>query len=52
MALACLRPTCVATRIAFVQQNFDVFLGYVSRAADHFDSSYALREVPTDTNGV
>ncbi|EKM57197.1 glycoside hydrolase family 5 protein [Phanerochaete carnosa HHB-10118-sp] len=46
---ACLRPTC---RIAFVQQYSDVFLGYVGRAADYFDSSYALCDVPTDTDDV
>ncbi|EKM57216.1 glycoside hydrolase family 5 protein [Phanerochaete carnosa HHB-10118-sp] len=48
---------CVSGRHAFNTETGDrntdpFFLGYVSRAADHFDSSYALREVPTDTNGV
>ncbi|GJE86576.1 fCBD and Cellulase domain-containing protein [Phanerochaete sordida] len=39
-------------QIAFVQQNSDVFLGYVGWAAGNFDPTYVLGETPTDTNGV
>ncbi|EKM56584.1 glycoside hydrolase family 5 protein [Phanerochaete carnosa HHB-10118-sp] len=44
--------TYLCQQIAFVQQNSDVFLGYVGWAAGNFDPSYVLSEVPTDTNGV
>lgn len=39
-------------QIAFMQQNSDVYLGYVGWAAGNFDPTYVLGETPTDNGGV
>jgi len=39
-------------QIAFLNQNSNVFLGYVGWGAGSFATTYALSLTPTDTNGV
>lgn len=44
--------TYMCQQIAFLNQNSDVFLGYVGWAAGSFATTYALSLTPTDNNGV
>jgi len=44
--------TDLCQQIAYLNENSDVFLGYIGWAAGNFLTTYVLSETPTDTNGV
>ncbi|KAE9376550.1 glycoside hydrolase family 5 protein [Stipitochalara longipes BDJ] len=44
--------TYMCEQIAFLNQNSNVFLGYVGWAAGSFATTYVLSLTPTDSNGV